>query len=127
MRQGFAVVPVLLFAAVGCGSAEGSASSRPTVTFFAEGVDTEAAALTMRSESGGTLQKDVSLPLKDVTTGVQGLVSDQFERGDFLYFSMQNSNGFGSVTCRIVVDGEEVDRATASGGYKIATCQGRVP
>jgi hypothetical protein len=103
------------------------AASPPQVVFFAEGTGTKAGAVTMRSESGGTIQKDVALPLHNATTGVLGLASDRFRRGDSLYLSLQNSEGSGSVTCRIEVDGAVVDTATSSGAYKIATCVGRVP
>lgn len=104
-----------------------SAASPPHVVFFAEGTGTKSAAVTMQSESGGTIQKDVALPMGNATTGVPGVPSDLFKRGASLYLSLQNSEGFGSVTCRIEVDGKVVDSATSSGAYKIATCVGIVP
>jgi hypothetical protein len=81
----------------------------------------------MRSESGGTIQKDVALPMGNPTTGELGLATQGFKRGAALYLSMQNMEAVGSVTCRIEVDGQVVDTATSSGAYKIATCVGTVP
>jgi hypothetical protein len=95
--------------------------------FFAEGQDTESGAVTFRSESGGTIQQDVALPMTNTKTGQPGIASDQFRRGATLYMSLQNSEGVGSVTCRIEVNGQVVDTATSSGAYKIATCVGTVP
>jgi hypothetical protein len=97
------------------------------VVFYAEGEGTKSAAVTMQSESGGTLQKDVALPMADEATGQPGVASDGFKHGAHLYLSLQNSEAAGSVTCRIEVDGKVVDEATSSGAYKIATCVGKVP
>ena len=120
--------------AVGCtGNEPGSAPETPAsagpprVVFYAEGEGTKSAAVTMRTESGGTVQKDVALPLHNAATGTPGIDSTAYKRGDQLYFSMQNRQGAGSVTCRIEVDGQVIDEATSSGGYKIATCVGKVP
>jgi hypothetical protein len=49
-----------------------------------------------------------------------------FHTGDFVYLSVQNQQPAGSVTCRITVDGVVVSENTSTGGYTIATCQGRV-
>ena len=95
--------------------------------FFAEGDGTKSAAVTMRTESGGTIQKDVALPMGNVETGVPGVPSEGFKRGAFLYMSLQNSEAAGSVTCRIEVDGKKIDEATSSGAYKVVTCQGTMP
>ena len=103
----------------------------PHVVFFAEGDGTASGAITIRSESGGPIQKDVALPMHNTETGEPGISSDQFKRGDFLYLSLQNSEPVGSVTCRIevTVDGEKkvIDKATSTGAYKVVTCQGKVP
>lgn len=69
--------------------------------------------------------------------GRTGMVTAQTESGtsqgtgalpfsDFVYLSVQNQQPAGSVTCRITVDGVVVSENTSSGGYTIATCQGRV-
>lgn len=99
----------------------------PRVVFFAEGSGTASGAVTMRSESGGTIQLDVALPMTNTQTGTAGLESTLFKRGAGLYISLQNSEAAGSVTCRIEVDGKVIDEATSSGGYKIASCVGKVP
>lgn len=117
----------------GCGGSPEAAPEspvslkRPTVAFFAEGEGTKSADLTMRTETGGIVQNSIALPLADAASGVEGVTSDQFKHGDQLYLSLQNAEAFGSVTCRIEVDGKVVDKVTSSGGYKIATCVGQVP
>ncbi|MFC0626112.1 hypothetical protein [Kribbella deserti] len=131
-----AIVAALVGALAGCGAQEDpppapaapvTSATAPTVTFFAEGDGTDSGSLTMITESGGTLQKDVGLPLRNGSTGEQGVTSHAFRSGATLYLSVQNSNGYGAVTCRIAVNGVEIDKVTSSGGYKIATCRGRVP
>lgn len=102
-------------------------ASAPHVVLYAEGEGTTAGAVTMKSESGGTIQKDVALPMGDPATGQPGVSSDLFKPGDDLYISVQNKQATGSVTCRIEVDGQKIDEATSSGPYKIATCVGKVP
>lgn len=67
----------------------------------------------------GTVQQTGLLPI----TGTY----DTFHSGDFVYLSVQNQQSLGSVTCRITVDGVVVSENTSSGGYTIATCQGKVP
>jgi hypothetical protein len=116
----------------GCSDGEPDSASvpvvpAPRVVFFAEGEGTKSASVTMRTESGGTIQKDVALPMMNTATGQPGLGSDQFRRGQSLYLSLQNSEDAGSVTCRIEVNGKVVDEATSSGAYKVATCVGKVP
>lgn len=102
-------------------------ATAPHVVFYAEGQGTTAGSITLRTESGGTVQKDVALPMTDKATGAMGISSDLFKRGGALYLSLQNKEADGSVTCRIEVDGKVVDEATSSGGFKIATCVGKVP
>lgn len=97
------------------------------VVFYAEGDGTRAAAVTMRTESGGTIQKNVALPMGDAKTGKAGVESTLFKRGDQLYISVQNTGAAGSVTCRIEVDGKTVDEATSSGAGSIASCRGTMP
>lgn len=103
------------------------APGNPHVVFYAEGEGTTTGAVTLVTEAGGTLQKDVHLPAGDETTGVPGIASDSFKRGAHLYISLQNKEAAGSVTCRIEVDGKIIDRATSEGAYKIAACRGQVP
>lgn len=96
------------------------------VVYAADGEGTTSASYTWSTEDGGTAQGTIDLPLKDKDGNV-GITSNAFKSGAFLYLSIQNSEGFGSVTCQIIVDGVEVTKVTSSGGYVIATCQGKVP
>jgi len=95
------------------------------VIYAATGELTRTASYTMRTDDGGTVQADGDLPLVKKSGGL--VVFTGFKSGDFVYLSVQNSEGFGSVSCRIIVDGVEISNNTSYGGYKIATCQGRVP
>lgn len=74
--------------------------------------------VTIQSPGGGTSQTTGVLPFTSTLT---------FGTGDFVYLSVQNQQGAGSVTCRITVDGTVVSENTSSGGFTIASCQGRVP
>lgn len=102
-------------------------ATAPHVVFYAEGQGTTAGSITLRTESGGTVQKDVALPMTDTATGTAGVSSFLFKRGAPLYISVANKAAAGSVTCRIEVDGKEIDKATSSGAYKVVTCVGKVP
>jgi hypothetical protein len=73
--------------------------------------------VTAQTESG-TSQGTGPLPFSDTLTS--------FHSGDFVYLSVQNQQPAGSVSCRITVDGVVLSENTSSGGYTIATCQGRV-
>lgn len=97
-----------------------------TVSYEADGDGTNAGTYTLRSADGGTRQGEADLPLMNKAGGV-GLQLTGFGSGAFLYLSVQNSNGYGAVTCRIVVDGQTISENTSQGGYTIATCQGQVP
>lgn len=135
-----AVIAIVGLAVTGCSSSNddkttaapvSSTRTAPAghakVAFFAEGEGTKSGSITMRSESGGTIQKDVALPMGNPTTGEMGISSDSFKQGDFLYISLQNSEASGSVTCRIEVDGVKLDEETSSGGYKVVSCQATLP
>ena len=74
--------------------------------------------VTAGTPGGGTSQRTGPLPITGTFT---------FKAGDHVYVSVQNQQGAGSVTCRITVDGLKVSENTSSGGYAIATCQGKVP
>lgn len=74
--------------------------------------------VTAQTPGGGSAQRTGLLPITGTFT---------FHTGDFVYVSVQNQQGAGSVTCRITVDGAVVSENTSSGGYTIATCKGEVP
>ncbi len=44
--------------------------------------------------------------------------------GTPLVITAQNQNDTGSVTCRIFVDGKEIQHATSEGAYVVVTCSG---
>lgn len=130
-RGSLVVLAALMLAvAASCSGTEAKpdpAPKPPHVVFYAEGTGTTTGAVTLVSESGGTVQKDVKLPAVDETTGTPGIASDAFKSGARLYISLQNKEASGKVTCRIEVDGKVIDQATSEGGYKIAACRGQVP
>jgi hypothetical protein len=128
------LLATVIFVAAACSgnipeSAPGSPApaTAPHVVFYAEGDGTAAAAMTLQTESGGTIQKDVALPLTDASKGTAGLSSDLFKHGDHLYISLQNKQDAGSVTCRIKVGDTVIDEATSSGGHVVVSCVGKVP
>lgn len=117
-----------LLIVAGCnGDGSASVSGPPQVVFFAEGSGTSSAAVTMLTESGGSIQMDVGLPMTNADTGKPGIGSDKFQRGDPLTILARNKEAGGSITCRIEVDGKVIDEATSSGSYAIVTCRGKVP
>ncbi|HWD83309.1 MAG TPA: hypothetical protein VG497_30625 [Kribbella sp.] len=97
-----------------------------TVTYVVEGESTTAATYTIQTDDGGTQQGEADLPLRNKAGGY-GLTFDGFASGAFVYLSAQNDNGYGSVTCKILVDGDTISENTSTGGYAIATCSSRVP
>lgn len=107
------------------GDGSPATSKAPVVVYQADGGAREA-SYTLRSDNGGTVQGDISLPLKN-QAGDVGLTFTGFKRGDFVYLSIQNAGDSGTVTCRIVVDGVELLSNTSDGAYKIATCSTRLP
>lgn len=97
-----------------------------TVVYQAEGAGTVSASYTWATDDGGTSQGDIDLPLQSQADD-NGVELYRFKTGDSLYLSIQNSTDAGAITCRILVDGAKISEVTSSGGYKIATCTGRVP
>jgi hypothetical protein len=105
------------------------ASATRTVVYQADGAGARglrSANITLQTDSGGTSQASVNLPMK-TRAGQTGLTFTKFHTGDFVYLSVQNADAAGSVICRILVDGVVLSENTSTGGYVIATCSGRVP
>lgn len=71
---------------------------------------------TIETSSGGTSQG---------YTGNGVFYEAWFDDGDFVYVSLQNQNGAGSVTCMIKGNGAVRKQTTSDGAYVIATCSGR--
>lgn len=69
----------------------------------------------------GSSQSNIDIPL----TAQSGNVGLRLKMapGQFVYISVQGGKDYGSVVCRITVDGTVISENTAS-GYGIATCQG---
>lgn len=77
-----------------------------------------------------------SNPLADVTmqtpTGIQQIAAAvpmreemTFQTGAFVYISAQKQgDGFGAITCRIIVDGAVISENTSTAAYGIAACEG---
>jgi hypothetical protein len=80
-------------------------------------------SITIQTPNGSS-QAETNLPMKNQAGGT-GLTYT-FSPGAFVYLSVQNQDAAGSVTCRITVDGVVISENTSTGGYTIATCQGRV-
>lgn len=81
----------------------------------------EAASVTYRTGTG-TQQAEVDLPMTNKGGG-QGVRMEGSNIPDFKYISAQNMDSYGSVTCRIVLNGVTISENTSSGGYVIASCQ----
>lgn len=127
---GAATLATATIVAVAAGGADKvpqqSSGAAHQVWYRADGVGTTEASYTLRSDNGGTVQGDINLPLVN-KAGETGLTFTRFGSGDFVYLSVQNASGSGSVTCRIFVDGVEISSNTSDGAYKIASCSSRVP
>jgi hypothetical protein len=91
-------------------------SSTYSITYRVKGT-TGSADLTYQNAQGGTEQKNVKPPWESKFTA---------KPGAFLYVSAQNQWDAGSITCEILVDGTVVKTSTSDGGYKIASCSGRL-
>ena len=132
-----AVIPLAALVLAGCSGQTSVARTPPvtpvvtthTVVYEAEGPGStvpRTASSTLRSDDGGTRQGDIDLPLRN-QDGNTGLTFTGFSSGAFVYLSIQNGDEYGSVSCRITVDGEVISKNTSDGGAAIATCQGQVP
>lgn len=124
------IIMLAVLALAGCGGNTPVAQTAPVVTshtvlYEAEGA-ARTASYTLKSDDGGTRQGDFDLPLRNQSGG-QGLTFTGFSTGAFVYLSIQNGDEYGSVTCRITVDGVKLSENTSDGGSMIATCQGQVP
>lgn len=77
----------------------------------------------------GTGVVDVTLQAPTGTQQFSGVTNPTyefwFEPGEFVYFSVQNQNDNGSVTCLVTSNGRPVSANTSSGAYVIATCSGK--
>lgn len=79
-------------------------------------------ALTMLTPSG-TIRTHSTVPMMDGEEYGRQMV---FESGAALSITVQNQirGNYGTVTCRITVDGEVISEHTTGGLYATATCEG---
>lgn len=94
-----------------------------TVVYEVEGT-ADSVDITIATPTGIEQKSGLSVPLKRKSDGKRGLQLT-FTSGSFVSISAQNQGDFGTVTCRITVDGVVVSENTASGAYTIASCDGR--
>jgi hypothetical protein len=87
-----------------------------SVTYRVSGT-TPSAGLTLQNASGGTEQKDVSLPWES---------SFKASDGQCVYISAQKSTEMGTIHCEILLNGSVVKSAEANAAYGIASCSGRI-
>lgn len=77
-----------------------------------------------------TYTKDVNLGQEQVNGAPLPFTKEvQFGEGLFKPLSVvaQAGDGTGTITCRILVDGQEVTKSTSQGQYAVVTCSGDVP
>lgn len=103
------------------GSTAGASTPTTVDVWYIVGGNVSGASITMRTPTGIS-QQDVDVPLT-TKSGDEGL-HFTFASGAPVYLSAQNDDAQGSLFCEIEVDGVEVSKNTASGGYQIATCSG---
>ena len=90
------------------------------VIYFGEG---SARSVSFTAQvNGGSSQGETSLPVTN-TKGQLGL-RQCMAPSDFVYFSIQNQDDYGDVTCKIEVDGRMISSVRSAGAYVIATCSG---
>lgn len=126
---------LLLSACSSGGSSTAASAARPSTVKVLYEVDGTSTGADITLETGdGTSQQSVKVPLKGKTSGNRGLTF-VMQRGSFVYISAQNkgkmnpnftssSDFYGTVTCRITVDGVVVSENTTTSQYGIATCKG---
>jgi len=85
----------------------------------AKGVD-----MTLQTPSGTSQRNGKAVPVTNKASGRPGILFEM-QAGSFLYIAAQNNGASGTISCRITVDGVVVAENFSSGGYAIATCQGR--
>jgi len=85
------------------------------VTYVVEGTATKANV--NYSKDGGSQEQvaDVTLPFEKIL---------EVKYGTPLVIIAQNLNDSGTITCRILVDGKEIQSATSEGGFVAVSCSG---
>lgn len=131
MRAVVAVLAVISLAACGGSNSpdtEAASASAPAglveIEYVIHGTTTRA-DVTMRVASG--TRQDADLVLPERSNGErQATYTHTIATGERLYLSAQNGRGSGAIRCTIVdSDGRTISSSEATGGYAIATCEGR--
>lgn len=125
-----AALAVLLAACGGSNSPDTEAVSADApaalveIEYVIHGTTTRA-DVTMRVASG--LRQDADLVLPERSNGEhEATYTHTIPAGDRLYLSAQNGRGSGVIRCSIVDShGRTLSSTEATGGYAIATCEGR--
>jgi hypothetical protein len=71
----------------------------------------------------GTAEQAIRVPMVGVVTKTPGL-HVLFQSGSAVYLMAQSTQRFGTVNCRISVDGVVVAKDTATGPYMLVACRG---
>lgn len=91
-----------------------SGSGRSSVTYRWTGT-ASSVSYTIRNAQGNTEQATGKPNNNQLSIG-------EVDPGEFLYISVQNTSDTGSVSCKILEDGEIISSATSTGAYVIASC-----
>lgn len=103
----------------GSATTETAAQSASEVLYEVEGTQT-LASVTYETPTG-TSQGDVDLPMRN-KAGDLGLKM-RMASGSFVYISAQGQKSYGTVTCRITVNGTVISENTST-GYGVVSCKG---
>ena len=110
-RIKFIVLLVSGLSLLSCEMFDSSIEVKYEVTGTASSVD-----VTYENSDGGTSQSsNVSVPWEYSFTG---------NPGDFVYISAQNQGSSGTVTTKILTDGDKFKSSTSTGAYVIASASG---
>jgi hypothetical protein len=90
------------------------------VWYHVESDRARSASVTMTTPTG-QVQANPDLPMKRRDATVSGVDYD-FPRGSIVGIVAQNNDSYGSITCKISVDGVYVSENTSSGAYAVVSC-----
>jgi hypothetical protein len=82
--------------------------------------------ITFQTPAGRSHMSAVALPMTDKQGASPALHYSGFLPSEALYIAAENPGAFGTLTCRIKLNGVVISENTASGSHAIATCEGSV-
>jgi hypothetical protein len=111
----FVIIVIGIMIAIISSGNNGSDLTSGKVTYIVEGSTTKANV--NYSKDGGSQEQvaDVTLPFEKTL---------EVQYGTPLVIIAQNLNDSGTITCRILVNGEEIQSATSEGGFVAVSCSG---